>query len=612
MSTPRPIELLAPARDAETAIEAIRHGADAVYIGAESHGARSSAANSTDDLRRVVNFAHRFNARVYVTLNTLIYDSETTAVERLVADLYRIGVDALIVQDMALLRMKIPPIALHASTQCDIRDPEKAEFLADAGFSQLVLARELSLEETAAIHSRVKVPLEAFVHGALCVSYSGDCQAGFATMGRSANRGECPQICRHRFDLTDGDSNVIISGKHLLSLRDLNRSELLSEMLEAGISSFKIEGRLKDKEYVKNVVGAYRRLLDNIIAANPDKYVRSSAGTATLKFRPDLNRCFNRGYTEYFSRTSAPGSGMASADTPKWIGLPVGTVTRCHDRKIKARLTDTLSNGDGLGYFNTAGEFCGFRLNRIEGNTLIAARSVDIPAGCTIYRNSDRLRHEMLEGDTADRRIDIGFTLRTIPRGLALDITDETGLRATVTADAEITEARTPQTETRRELLSKTGDTIYHVTDITDTAAGAFIPRSLLADLRRRAVDALERARRCSYRFEYRKPENASAHLPKGSVLTYHDNVANSLARKFYSDHGAAKIAPAIETDAEAGKKRLRVMTSRYCLRRESGHCLKTSPGKEWPRDLYLVSGPIKLKVEFDCSACRMHIYKEP
>ena len=323
-TTPRPIELLAPARNAATARAAILHGADAVYIGASHHGARAAAGNSVADIAATAELAHLYGARVYVTVNTLVYDNELAEVEQLAKELYRAGVDALIVQDMALLRLDLPPIALHASTQCDIRTPEKARFLADAGFSQIVLARECTLEETAAIAAAVPdTPIEAFCHGALCVSYSGDCQASFATTGRSANRGECAQICRLPYDLTDHAGRVIVRNRHLLSLRDLNRSADIAAMLAAGVSSFKIEGRLKDEAYVKNTVAAYRAIIDRAIAAEPQNYRRLSAGTSSLTFTPDLSRSFNRGYTPYFL-TSDPRQKMGSHLSPKSTGTAVG------------------------------------------------------------------------------------------------------------------------------------------------------------------------------------------------------------------------------------------------------------------------------------------------
>ncbi|MDE7396533.1 MAG: U32 family peptidase, partial [Muribaculum sp.] len=364
----RPLELLAPARNAEVARQAVLHGADAVYIGAAGFGARAAASNSFDDIKAVVEVAHSYGARVYVTVNTIVYDSELKGVEQMIRELYRVGVDALIVQDLGILRMDIPPIDLHASTQCDIRTHEKARFLESLGFSQLVLPRELSLEEIAAIRSATSVPLEAFVHGALCVSYSGDCQASQLTCGRSANRGECAQICRYAFDLYAGTSDYpVVRGKHLLSLRDLNRSDSLEAMAAAGISSFKIEGRLKDPAYVKNIVALYRRRLDAIIDSHPELYCRASEGITDLKFTPQADRSFNRGFTSYFlNGTPVDNPSMASPDTPKSRGQLVGTVRSVRDsgRIVEASLLHPLANGDGLGYFSPDEGFVGFRINK--------------------------------------------------------------------------------------------------------------------------------------------------------------------------------------------------------------------------------------------------------
>lgn len=607
---PRPIELLAPARDAAIAIEAIKHGADAVYIGAESHGARQAAANTVADIARVADFAHQFNARVYVTLNTLIYESELRSVERLVGNLYRAGVDALIVQDMALLSLDIPPIALHASTQCDIRTPEKALFLARAGFSQLVIPRELTLDETHRIASTVEglASIEAFVHGALCVSYSGDCQAGQATQGRSANRGCCPQICRHSFDLVDGDGRVLIADKHLLSLRDLNRSAMVASMLEAGVTSFKIEGRLKDAAYVKNTVAAYRAVIDRAIDAAPEgMYRRSSDGTSVISFTPNLAEGFNRGYTDYFTTAPRPDIKMASIDTPKWTGLPVGRVISCKGRTIRASLNTTLNNGDGLGYFDAARRFHGFRINRVEGLTLYAASDVEIPRGTTLYRNHDRLRQAAIEGDTARRTINVALTLRATPSGLALDAKDQTGVNACASAVFELQGARKPQTDARLTSLKKSGDTIFTVTEITDKAGNYFVPLSVLTDLRRRALDALCSARKASRHIEYRRAPLPELTLPDDMhTLTYHDNVANSIAADFYRRCGATEITPALEVSPSDKKTDLRVMTTRYCLRREMGRCLRTPSGRLWKEPLYLKSGPTTFRLGFDCANCRM------
>lgn len=607
-SRPRSIELLAPARNAEVAIEAIKHGADAVYMGAMSHGARAAAGNSLEDIERVVRFAHTFNARVYITVNTIIYDSEIETVERLIRDLYRIGVDALIVQDMALLRMNIPPIALHASTQCDIRDAAKARFLESVGFSQIVIARELSLNEMADICRNVSIPVETFVHGALCVSYSGDCQAGFATMRRSANRGECPQICRQKFDLVDGKGETLIEGKHLLSLRDLNRSQALEEMLEAGITSFKIEGRLKDALYVKNVVGVYRKLLDDIIKKNPGRFVRASRGICRLTFNPDLSTSFNRGFTDYFTRSVQPKEKLASFDSTKWIGCPIGKTLSVKGNKITAHLTAAVANGDGIGYFDNRREFHGFRINRVEGSELYAATRVDIPKGATLYRNSDRVRTAMLEKDSGQRFMEIQLVLRRAGEwGVALDAFIDGINIASVAEPIDLAPARTPQSEQRIEVLQRTGDTCWRIESVEDRIGDMFIPRSAVADLRRRILTVLERRLRATYHYDYRKKEDFESSLPNGNSLTYHDNVANSLAHLFYTQHGARNISPAIETSKTVADGTT-VMTTRYCLRRECGYCRKTPHGKNWPDDLFLISGPVKLKVEFDCAACRMHL----
>lgn len=608
-SSPRPIELLAPARDADTAIEAILHGADAVYMGSTSHGARAAAANSLDDVERTVRFAHPYGAKVYVTLNTIIYPDELDRVRELVENLYRIGVDALIVQDMALLRMDIPPIALHASTQCDIDTPDKARFLSEVGFSQLVLARELTLEETAAVHRAVPdTPLEAFVHGALCVSYSGNCQAGQATARRSANRGECPQICRLPFDLTDGEGRVIIRNRHLLSLRDLNRSSAVAEMMEAGVSSFKIEGRLKEPGYVKNVTAAYRRIIDGVIAANPDKYRRSSYGASALTFEPDLSRSFNRGFTEYFTRSPRPTGGMASLLSPKWCGTEVGKVLRCTPRNITARLNCTLANGDGLGYFDTEGTFRGFRLNRAEGSTLWPASPQNIPPGTPLYRNHDKLRADMMAGRTAERTLEVSLTLRVAEDAVVIDAADERGCRISVSEPMALEPASTPQTGRRAEALRKTGGTIYRVTEIDDRAGNLFIPAKVLTALRRRALEALDRSWKARYSYDYRRRERTDARLWDGvTALTYHHNVANGLAEEFYRSHGAQTVEPALETTPRRGE--LTVMTTRYCLRRELGACLRNgTDGQKLPKELMLVSGRNRFSLLFDCRNCRMSV----
>lgn len=607
MEHPVAVELLAPARDADLAIEAIRHGADAIYIGASSHGARAAAGNTQADIARVVEYAHGFGVRVYVTLNTLVYDNELSEVERLIRELYIIGVDALIVQDLGILRMDIPPIALHASTQCDIRTPAKARFLQDLGFSQLVLPRELSLDEIAAVRAVTDVPLEAFVHGALCVSYSGDCQASFLATGRSANRGECSQICRLPYDLYDGSGQLLVRGKHLLSLRDMNRSAEVMSMLEAGITSFKIEGRLKDCSYVKNITAFYRRTIDSIIEASGGRYVRSSSGSVTHRFEPSPEKSFNRGFTDYFLH--GPVRKMASTDTPKWVGEEVGAVVSCSGNKIAVRLRPGMhiNNGDGLGYFNAKGVFEGFRVNRADGSSIYTMRPVPVPHGAVLYRNHDHSYEDMMGGETASRTIGVRFTLRPLSWGVALDACDDRGNAVTVTAGCELSPARSPQNDTRLRTLGKLGGTIYALEALDDRAADSFIPASLLADMRRRAVGMLGSAQRITYRYDYRKAESAGAKVP-ATTLTYHDNVANRLAEGVYRDHGASVGARALEASRTVAGAEPVVMTTRYCLRRELGHCLKEKSGAGWKGPLTLAADGFDLRLDFDCANCRMHV----
>lgn len=609
---PRPIELLAPARNAEIAVEAIKHGADAVYIGPPSNGARAAAANSIANLAAVTEFAHKYNARVYATVNTIIYDSELKQVERMIRDLYRIGIDAIIVQDMAVLRMDIPPIALHASTQCDIRTPDKARFLEAAGFSQIVPARELTISETAQICAAVSVPVEVFVHGALCVSYSGDCYASLATTGRSANRGECAQLCRLPYTLTDGSGRVLVKDRHLLSLKDLNRSQSLAALLAAGVSSFKIEGRLKDAAYVKNVVAAYRQLLDGIIDSSPELYTRSSSGQCEYTFTPDLNKSFNRGYTSYFTKSEAPTTPMASFASPKWIGEKIGTVRASRQNYIELDTDARLANGDGMGYFDANERFCGFRVNRAEGRRVFPASETFIPVGTSVYRNSDKTWNDAISRPTATRSIAVDMTLRAIPAGIALDIRDSDGCEATACSAGEFQTARTPQQARRREVLEKTGDTCFKVTAVNDAAGDIFIPASVLTRIRRDAVTALEQTRSIRHRYVYRNFTATNPTLPRGTSLTYRDNVANSLARKFYTEAGATVTEAALECDPQSINEGTVVMNTRYCLRRECGKCLRTPEGRKWQGPLTISNENYSFGLDFDCRQCRMLVKTLP
>lgn len=625
-AAPRAIELLAPARDAATAYAAIDHGADAVYMGAPAFGARAQAGNSLAEIASVVSYAHRFGVKIYVTVNTIVYDNELDQVNKLIWDLWRAGVDALIVQDLAITRMNLPPIALHASTQCDTRDPEKARFLESCGFTRLVLARELTLEEILEIRQAVHTDLEVFVHGALCVSYSGDCQASRMITGRSANRGECCQVCRFKFDLEDNAGNKIVRDRHLLSLRDMNRITNLKGLLDAGVCSLKIEGRLKDAAYVKNVVGAYRRELDRIIASAPQRYRRASFGKSTLNFNPDPSLSFNRGFTDYFLTSTQPSKGsLATFRSPKWIGKKAGIVKHTAGNIIVANTEVQLHNGDGLGYYAPDGEFKGFRLNRVDGNRLYPATEVNLPAGTVLYRNADKERDDILAGKTAVRKIDIAMNLARRGNQITLEIRDETGLEVTVALETEWQTARTPQTPRRRKELEKLGDTIFSPVAIHDKCGDWFIPASTLSRLRRMGTDMLETARQASYITERPGKPDTEIHLPDQYIITRHDNIANNVAAEFYasiSGQNPNDLPRAIEIDGVGAERvemdshgrtmtGIQVMETRYCLRREMGCCLKTRDGVRLPSQLFLTSAGNRFRLDFDCARCRMRVILE-
>ena len=606
MSKPALIELLAPARDADIAIAAIQHGADAVYMGASHHGARADATNTLDDVRRACDYAHQFGARIYATVNTLVYDDELKEVERLIHDLYRIGVDALIVQDLGLLRLDIPPIALHASTQCDLRTPDKARFLEALGFSQLVMARELTLDEIAAIRQATTVPLEAFVHGALCVSYSGRCAISQVLKGRSANRGECAQLCRLPYDLVDDQGHVLVEGKHLLSLRDMARHDRLEQMMAAGVSSFKIEGRLKDMGYVKNVVAYYRRAIDKVIDRQPERYCRSSFGQVELTFEPKLEKSFNRGFTHYFldERRPADGTAIASIDTPKSQGEPLGRVTRCNGNTLTIDTRASLANGDGLSYYDAQGVFTGTRVNRsLGGGTVLLRERAAIPRGTRIYRTADKAFNDLLAKPSATRTVAVDVELRYVNGALVLTFSDERGNRVTHAIDCDLQPASKPQGDRQIAELNKLGGTIYSMREVK-VPSDVFIPASLLARLRRETVELLDRTNRITRQVGMRRPEDKSALCPI-TGLAPADNLANHLAEQLYRDHGVTDITPALEVGTHVTSS-TPLMHTRYCLRRQLGACLKGKNASRLPRDLYLKTGTTLLKVTCDCAHCEM------
>lgn len=583
----RKLELLAPAANADVAIQAVLHGADAVYMGATSHGARKDASNSIEDIERVVAFAHQYRAKVYVTVNTIVYEDELQRVKELCDSLYRIGVDALIVQDMALLDMDLPPIALHASTQCDIRTPEKAKFLEDVGFSQLVLARELTLDEIKDIAQTVTVPIECFVHGALCVSYSGRCHASQATLGRSANRGECAQICRMPFTLSDAKGKLLAKNKYLLSLHDFNASRKIEELIEAGVSSFKIEGRLKDADYVKNIVAYYRQRIDAVIAANPEKYERSSYGKSKVSFAPNPEKSFNRGFTDYFLTSRRPAD-IASLLTPKSMGEVV------KDMRL-------LNNGDGISFFDRSGNYQGVNINRVEGNRILTARKVDIPKDATLHRTNDVEWQKMMSRATAERKLSLNIHIDN--EGVTAE--DERGVRVRLPLDVDKEKARKAMDYEGE--FSKLGNTPYVLaTYDARHDRDMFVPRSQIANLRRRLVECLDTANLATYLYEKRRKGKEEVRYPFAN-LDYRDNVANSVAENFYRRHGVEVVEKAMETKKTAPGPDTVVMTTRHCILRELGICKKISrPTFEEP--LRLTGGPSPFNLRFDCRRCEMEV----
>lgn len=618
---PQQVELLAPARNLETGIEALRHGADAVYIGGPAFGARSAAGNSVDDIRQLCEYAHTFGARVYVTINTILYDDEIPEVESLVRELYAVGVDALITQDLAFLTMDIPPIALHASTQMDNCTPERAQFLEAAGYSQIVMARELSLSQIRDIHEATSLPLEAFVHGALCVSYSGRCYASEYCFGRSANRGRCAQFCRLAFDLVDANGEVLEHDKHLLSLRDMNRSADLEAMLDAGVRSFKIEGRLKDVAYVKNVTARYRQALDEILQRRGDDYVRASRGASTYTFRPELRKSFNRGFTKYLleGRTR----DLWNFQTPKSMGEHIGVVSRLSSRALYYKGDVDVNNGDGLVFINAQGKLEGFRANRVEGREVFPLKMPAVTVGDILFRNEDRLWENLLAAKSAERKLPITIilseseghytlTARVNPETQNVPVSPDAQQEFTMHFPIEVQRAAKPQAENIRQNLSKLGDTPFVATSVVIAFDyECFIPASVLAAMRREFAEALHLhllQQHVEHRPQRREANEAATALDlSGTQLTYSANVANAQARKWLEDHGASRVEPAFEVRRPAEAS---LMTCRHCLRYALGQCPReTGKRPSWaePLSLRLPEGRT-FPLEFDCARCEMHV----
>ena len=601
----RKIELLAPARNLECGIEAINHGADAVYIGAPKFGARAAAVNSLEDIAALVEYAHLYNVRIYVTVNTILKEEELKETEEMIRELYRIGVDALIVQDMAIAKLELPPIPLHASTQMDNRTVDKVRFLRDAGFRQVVLARELSLREIGKIHEACPdIPLEVFVHGALCVSYSGQCYVSQACFGRSANRGECAQFCRLPFSLVDAEGKMIAKDKHLLSLKDLNQSEELEALLDAGASSLKIEGRLKDVSYVKNVTAAYRQKLDAIFARRKE-YTRASSGKCRFDFKPQLDKSFSRGFTHYFLHGRS--KDIFSFDTPKSLGEEMGTMKESRGNYLTVAGVKSFSNGDGVCYLDEQGRLQGFRINRVDGNKLYPQEMPRIKPRTMLYRNFDQEFERILARKSSERKIAVCILLAENNFGLSLTMTDEDDNSVTLTLPRDREPARTPQADNLKNQLAKLGNTPFEAERIDiDFSENWFIPASVLSELRRQLVEQLIIARKVNYRRELAVWKPTTHTFPQ-QTLSYLGNVMNTRAASFYQDHGVKEVEPAYEKQpVEAAV----LMFCKHCLRYSMGWCpihqRERSPYKE-PYYLVGTDGK-KFRLSFDCKNCQMKV----
>ena len=628
---PAALELLAPAKNADIGIEAVRHGADAVYIGGPAFGARVGAGNTVQDIERLTAFAHRFHAKIFITLNPIFRDDEIEEARRLAWQMYEAGADALILQDMGLLEMDLPPVELHASTQTDIRTPERARFLADTGFSQIVLARELSLPEIRAIRAKVTPPspsvplpegdgssaapvLEFFIHGALCVAFSGQCYISHAHTGRSANRGECSQACRLPYNLEDKQGRIVAFDKHLLSMKDNDQSANLRALADAGIRSFKIEGRLKDMAYVKNSTAHYRQLLDRIIEDSPERYSRASSGRCSFTFDPRPEKTFNRGATDYF--VNGRHADIAAFDTPSFAGAASGVITRIGPDWFEVDSEEDFANGDGISYLSRGRKLAGLRINVAQGKRLFPNEMPDDPEGfkpgVEIHRNRDQAFERLLEKESAERRIGVTVELAEAADGFALTLTDEDGIEGRAALAHAKEPAKNPERAlaTIAESLGKFGATDFKAADVRIALAEPwFLPASAINALRRDAVDALVAAREAARPRPRRAlPVEPPAVYPERE-LSYLANVLNSRARDFYKRHGVQLIADAYEADTTPGEVSL--MITKHCLRYSHSLCPKEAKG--WvtgvnAEPMTLVNGKERLTLRFDCKACEMHV----
>ncbi|HBS87484.1 MAG: hypothetical protein A2W91_00540 [Bacteroidetes bacterium GWF2_38_335] len=607
------LELLCPAKDADTGIAAITYGADAVYIGAGKFGARAAATNTTGEIHRLCLFAHKFNAKVYVTINTILYEDELAEAKKLIHEVYQAGADAIIIQDPGILEMNLPPVPLFASTQMHNYDPERIKFLDKQGFSRIILARELSVAEIAEIRKVTKTELEAFIHGALCVCLSGQCYFSMAISGRSANRGECMQACRMPYDLTDNDGKTLLRNKHLLSLKDLNASQNIEALINAGITSFKIEGRLKDKSYIINNTAYYRQLIDEFISRNAG-YRRASSGKTIHGFDPDPEITFNRGYTNYF--LEGREKTMASFNTPKSVGKFLGRVKSVDKNSILIDTPFTINNGDGLCYFDEHGELQGFYVNQVNGNQIVLSEKQPINIGAEIFRNYDRIFVRELENNSGKRKIDVRITLSEFSEGLVISGIDEDGFSKSIQYPCDKVPARDARLaeESICLQLQKSGDSIFNVTEVNiETSSPYFVQISILNMLRRELLSEIEHLRINGY-IRPKPAKKKTAEVSPEKHPDYNSNISNSLSEKFYKSRGAETTEKAFEFLEKSHYHNKPLMTTRYCIKYELGVCphkqKPTASSLVFSEPLFLQDYQRKYRLEFDCKLCLMKVFQ--
>ena len=608
------LELLSPAKNYEQGREAINHGADAVYIGAPAFGARVAAGNTVEDIERLCRHAHLYHARVFVTVNTLLFDNEIDDAVRLLHQLYNAGADAAIIQDLGLLECDLPPIELHASTQTHNAALPRIQFLEKTGFSRVILARETSLEQMLEIRRHTSVDLEAFIQGALCVSYSGQCYLSQYLNNRSGNRGCCSQPCRSAYDLYTPDGTLLRKDQHLLSLKDFSAASHLRAMIDAGITSFKIEGRLKDVGYVKNTTAYYRQLLDSIIEERPALQAASS-GRCRFFFTPDLEKTFNRGFTDYFLKGRQP---MATLTTQKSLGKRIGKVTAVGRNSITVKTSEPLTPGDGLCYLAPQGQLEGFLVNHVQGNTIRPNRMPDsLTPGTLLWRNNDQAFEKQLQGNTAERTIPVSLTLTDTPEGLLLTLTDSDNCQASASISCPKEPARDPQraSEQIQRQLCKLGDTHFRAVSLQNRCPQPyFIPAATLNQLRRQAAQQLEEER-IFLHLQQRghcptlQQRQANTQPYFETSLDYRANIINSLSEQFYRRHGVQQIEYGLEKTGQYNGKAL--MTTKYCIRYELGICLRQHPDAH-PGPLYLHNNGQWLRLQFNCSECQMQLFSCP